>query len=687
VEASVKRKHVRFFRLGILLVALLLAGPLSSSIRADVTRYASDMNWVSVANGWGPAERDQSNGELGQGDGQPLRIAGTLYAKGLGVHAYSEIRLSLGGTCSAFNAVIGLDDEVGNNGSVVFALYGDGSPLYTSSVLTGASPGVPVSVGVSGFNELTLIVTDAGDGPAYDHADWADARVTCSDSPTSQFAPPVNLPALINPHSVRIVDLNGDGRLDLLAADAGSSAVSVWLGNGDATFGARMDFATGPEPKSAAVGDFNRDGRLDLVTPNQGGSSVSVLLANSNGNFGYRAPVDYPVCFGTHDVAVGDFTGDNIADLIVACWGGSVVSFLRGIGNGTFASAVNFTVGAAPVSVIAADFNGDGRLDAAVANNSGASVSVLIGHGDGTFNAQVPYAVGNGPHSVRTGDLNGDGRLDLAVANDSSNSISVLYGLANGTFAAAVSYPTGSVPKGVAIADINGDGRPDLLSANTAGNYPVCCNPGGDTISVLLNTGNGSFAAAQTYTVGTTPFAVSAGDLDGDGDLDVVTANWHSDDLTILRNGGGASGGGYLSDIPWTSMINGWGPAERDHSNGELGANDGHQISLGGVTYPKGLGVHADSQLRWQLAGQCSTFSAVIGVDDEVGAAGSVIFQVYVDGALRFMSPVMTGSTPAQSIQVDVSGGSELALFVHYAWDDYASDHADWADARVVCTP
>ena len=93
-------------------------------------------------------------------------------------------------------------------------------------------------------------------------------------------------------------------------------------------------------------------------------------------------------------------------------------------------------------------------------------------------------------------------------------------------------------------------------------------------------------------------------------------------------------------------MINGWGPAERDRSNGELGASDGGTISLGGVTYAKGLGVHADSDLRWSLFGQCSTFSAVIGVDDEVGPNGSVVFQVYVNGALRFTSGLMTGSTP-----------------------------------------
>ena len=141
----------------------------------------------------------------------------------------------------------------------------------------------------------------------------------------------------------------------------------------------------------------------------------------------------------------------------------------------------------------------------------------------------------------------------------------------------------------------------------------------------------------------------------------------------------------YLGDESFSQLMNGWGPAERNRSNGESGGNDGRQITLDGVAYARGIGVHSDSQLCWLLHGQCSTFQAVIGVDDEVGAAGSVIFQVYVDGALRFMSGVMTGSTPAQNVQVDVSGATELALYVHYGWDSYAYDHADWADARVSC--
>src|SRR5262245_54562266 len=99
------RRRVRF-HLGIVLVALVCAGPLATSADAQMTRFISDMNWVSETNGWGTAERDRSNGELSSSDGGPLTIDGVSYIKGLGAHAYSEIHIQLGRTCTAFNAVV-----------------------------------------------------------------------------------------------------------------------------------------------------------------------------------------------------------------------------------------------------------------------------------------------------------------------------------------------------------------------------------------------------------------------------------------------------------------------------------------------------------------------------------------------------------------------------------------------------
>ncbi|MFJ5262495.1 NPCBM/NEW2 domain-containing protein [Streptomyces sp. NPDC088387] len=141
--------------------------------------WVSDLTFVSQSNGWGPVEPDLSNGEQGAGDGRPLTIGTTAYAKGLGVHATSEVGLHLGKRCTALTAAVGVDAEVGGLGSVVFEVWADGEQVWKSPRLTGSDPAAPVDVDLTGADSLRLRVTDGGDGSGYDHADWADARLTC----------------------------------------------------------------------------------------------------------------------------------------------------------------------------------------------------------------------------------------------------------------------------------------------------------------------------------------------------------------------------------------------------------------------------------------------------------------------------------------------------------------------------
>ncbi len=153
--------------------------------------YLSDLNWLSATNGWGPVERDRSNGETALGDGRPITLNGVVYAKGLGAHAHSEIIYNLGGNCSRFQAAVGLDDEVDHQtqwGSVIFRVLVDGVQIFDSGVMRGNSPTQRIDVDVSGRQELQLVITDAGDNNYYDHADWADARLVCAEggNPTGQ---------------------------------------------------------------------------------------------------------------------------------------------------------------------------------------------------------------------------------------------------------------------------------------------------------------------------------------------------------------------------------------------------------------------------------------------------------------------------------------------------------------------
>jgi hypothetical protein len=147
--------------------------PEGSPYLSDLAPFDS-FNWV------GPVEKDQSNGGGAPGDGGPITIEGEVYEKGLGGHAHSEQAYYIGGDCSRYQAVVGVDDAVGDAGSVVFQVWADDEKIFDSGRLTGTDPGVPLSVDVTGVEELKLVAADAGDFVDRDYADWADARVTCN---------------------------------------------------------------------------------------------------------------------------------------------------------------------------------------------------------------------------------------------------------------------------------------------------------------------------------------------------------------------------------------------------------------------------------------------------------------------------------------------------------------------------
>jgi len=144
------------------------------------TAYVSDIPWTSWSNGWGPPERDRSNGETGASDGHTITINGVTYAKGVGAHAPGEIDVYVGGKCSSFSGDVGIDDEVGNNGSVGFQVFADGNKVADSGVVRGTDAAVHIVGNLSGAKFLRMVLTDGGDGNSYDHSDWAGAEVTCS---------------------------------------------------------------------------------------------------------------------------------------------------------------------------------------------------------------------------------------------------------------------------------------------------------------------------------------------------------------------------------------------------------------------------------------------------------------------------------------------------------------------------
>jgi hypothetical protein len=144
------------------------------------TDYVSDLPFLSATNGWGPVERDKSNGEQAAGDGTTITIGGTRFAKGLGTNAVSDVQLYLGGRCTSFSATVGVDDEKGNAGSITFSVIADGQTLITTPRQTGASQNIAITQAIpAGTQILDLVVGDGGDGNGNDHGDWADAKLSC----------------------------------------------------------------------------------------------------------------------------------------------------------------------------------------------------------------------------------------------------------------------------------------------------------------------------------------------------------------------------------------------------------------------------------------------------------------------------------------------------------------------------
>ncbi len=373
------------------------------------------------------------------------------------------------------------------------------------------------------------------------------------------------------PNSITAVDLNSDGILDLATANIASGDISVLLGNksgrnGDGTFATPVNYPAGTGSASISSGDFDGDGIIDLVAANRSSDNVSVLIGVAKRGIGDGTFITqdfFTTDIDPNNITSGDFNEDGITDLATTNGDADSVSILLGngtdgIGDGTFASSLIFDTGETPTAIITGDFNGDTITDLVTANRSSNNVSVLLGNdngdgsesvGDGTFGGPAMFPTGNTPTALTSDDFNGDGIKDLAVTNNGSGSISILLGngtegQGDATFAMAINYSVGEAPSSIATADLNGDLISDIVTTNILSN----------DLSILFGNGSngigdGTFSSGGSLDSPGRPRSVMTGDFNGDGITDLAVTNQLSGSVSVLiGNGTGNVGDGTFSD-------------------------------------------------------------------------------------------------------------------------------------------
>jgi hypothetical protein len=388
--------------------------------------------------------------------------------------------------------------------------------------------------------------------------------------------------------AVAIVDLDGNGDLDLVRSGNGGLSVHLQPFHGPSGAAVVVGRGTQSRPRSVAAGDLDGDGDLDLVSANEFGHNLTAFLQGNPGSFGtdplviggiestpfvrsvaavdldgdgdldlasmtesgglvvfdQTAPqsfADVPLIIETGpglSAEVADLDGDGDQDLVATTDAGLQVFSQLSPGSFAVPSSVLGHSAGWPGRVAAADLDADGDLDLVTQNDEFDHLTVSFQDSPGNFGA-VPLILGGagmvGPLSVGAGDLDGDGDLDLASANGESGNLTVFFQSSPGSFATlplVVGGPgTTVLPFSLALSDLDGDGDQDLVSANV----------GSNDLTVFLQLAPGTF--------GTTPLAlglpdttvvpvwVVAADLDGDGDQDLASANQDGNSLALFFGG------------------------------------------------------------------------------------------------------------------------------------------------------
>gem|GEM_PF-5293847 len=339
-------------------------------------------------------------------------------------------------------------------------------------------------------------------------------------------------PTGLSPVAVASLDLNRDQQPDLISANSKNHSISVFLAEGNALrtspyqYPAIKSPSPNPQPQSITLGDINHDGLTDLVVLNPPDDNVTILFGDGIG--GFQTPSGYRM-INPQQALVGDFDGDDTADVLVLSQRGDVthVVLMRGKGTGELALGETLFYYAKITDMAKGDFDRDGDLDLVLTTTSfGLEYIVLLNNGD-TFAAPLYGLLQSKPLEVVALDFDFDGNKDLITANE-DGSLSLLNGNGKGKFSlsATVASDLGT-PISLVAADLNGDHIDDLI---------VQHRKDVETLSMLLGDGMGHFTGATRidgFSGGVCPLIV---DLDANGMNDLIMVNPESNELLVGIN-------------------------------------------------------------------------------------------------------------------------------------------------------
>ncbi|MFG0256985.1 MAG: FG-GAP repeat domain-containing protein [Phycisphaerales bacterium JB043] len=360
------------------------------------------------------------------------------------------------------------------------------------------------------------------------------------------------------------VDLDLDGDLDIVATQNTPSVldtVKVWLNQGNGTFTGGTISTVGSIPLRIAAGRLDNDPFPDVVVNNRDSEDISILISNGDGTL--QPEVVYLTIGGfNQDIVIDDFNRDGKGDIAALSFDINAVTIYLGDGSGTnFPSTPPYltsnntgTQGLGPRGLVSVDLNLDGAPDLVTSNTGDNTISVLYNDGTGVFiagDAAQFFSTGTAPIDIVAGDWNNDGYPDLAVANALDDTVEIFLNLTTGTYPALASLttvPTGDQPIGLGVGDIDKDGDTDIIAMNELdATYTV----------ILVDPGAISFTPTTTPTPYSLPQVPRVGDLDGDGDDDFSSSNINNDSFAVYLNLEGTLRTSCEGDLNNDGVVNG----------------------------------------------------------------------------------------------------------------------------------